>query len=302
MNDSPQFPWWIPAGALLLAAGYLPTLHTPFDFIDDGNLVYPAPAGTTLRGHAELWWEKVRANYEHLGPFRPTLWVHWQLQANLFGGDPLPWLLHRLLWCGLAAGMLLWLFRELGVHPVAALMAAALAMWNPYRNEIWTSLTLAEGVAMPYALFGLIAARKAATSARPLWWELGSVAAVLVALGCKNTFAALIPAQIALRMWPDGASLKEAWKRNGWRSLALGVSLLLPAAHFVYFKLHWHPGQYETHGPTLAQLGRVLGALKGAVSLDFMAAGLVLTAAAVWVARKNLTPRPPSLGGKGEPD
>ena len=32
-------------------------------------------------------------------------------------------------------------------------------MWNPYRNEIWTSLTLSEGVAMPYALAGLCWAR-----------------------------------------------------------------------------------------------------------------------------------------------
>jgi hypothetical protein len=302
MTEPSRFPWWIVGGALLLAAGYLPTLRTPFDFIDDGNLVYPAAAGTSLAGHAELWWEKVVANYEHLGPFRPTLWVHWQLQANLFGGDPLAWRLYRLLWCGLAAGMLLWLFRELGVHPVAALLAGALAMWNPYRNEIWTSLTLAEGVAMPYALFGLIAARKAATSSHPIWWELGSAFAVLVALGCKNTFAALVPAQIALRMWPDGLSLREAWKANGWRSLALAVTLVLPAAHFVYFKQHWHPGQYETHGPSLAQLGRILGSLKGAVSLDFLALGLVLAAAAVWAGRKNLTPQPPSLQGKGEPD
>jgi len=41
----PRFPWWIVGGALLIAAGYLPTLATPFDFIDDGNLVYPAPPG-----------------------------------------------------------------------------------------------------------------------------------------------------------------------------------------------------------------------------------------------------------------
>ncbi len=284
--DLPRSNWWIPAGALLLAAGYLPTLRTPFDFIDDGNLVYPAAAGTSFQGHVALWWEKVQANYEHLGPFRPTLWMHWQLEANLFGGDPQLWRLARFLWCGLAAGMLLWLFRELGIHPVAALLAGALAMWNPYRNEIWTSLTLGEGVAMPYALFALVAARKAANSSRPIGWDLGSALAVLIALGCKNTFMALVPAQIALRMWPDGLTLKEAWKANGWRSLMLGATLMLPAAHFVYFKLHWHPGQYETHGPTLAQLGRILGSLKGAMSLDFMALGLVLTLAAVWISRK----------------
>lgn len=295
--DAPRFPWWIPAGALLLAAGYLPTLHTPFDFIDDGNLVYPAPPGTTLSGHADRWWDNVRANYEHLGPFRPTLWVHWEVQANLFGGDPLAWRMYRLLWCGLAAGMLLWLFRELGVHPVAALMAGALAMWNPYRNEIWTSLTLAEGVAMPYALFALVAARKAAGSPRPIGWDLASAAAVLVALGCKNTFAALVPAQIALRMWPDHLTLKDAWRANRWRALALGVTLAMPAAHFVYFKTHWHPGQYETHGPSFSQLGRILSGLKGAISLDFMAAGIALTAAAVCAARRQAVPVGDNPGG-----
>ena len=45
MPDQSRFPWWIPAGGLLLAALYLPTLATPFDFIDDGNLVYPAASG-----------------------------------------------------------------------------------------------------------------------------------------------------------------------------------------------------------------------------------------------------------------
>jgi hypothetical protein len=286
-DHAPRFPWWIPAGGLLLAALYLPTLATPFDFTDDGNLVYPAAAGTSLAGHVELWWDKVRANYEHLGPFRPTLWVHWQVQANLFCGDPLAWRVYRFLWCGLAAAVLLWLFRELGMHPAAALFAGALAMWNPYRNEIWTSLTLAEGVAMPYALFGLVAARKAAQSPTPLRWEVASVLAVLVALGCKNVFAALVPAQVALRMWPEGLSLREAWRHNGWRSLALAVTLGVPAVHFVYFKRHWHPGQYETHGPTLAQLGRILSALKGAMSLEYVAAGVVLAGVAVWLAGRS---------------
>ncbi|MBX9580572.1 MAG: hypothetical protein K2X87_09715 [Gemmataceae bacterium] len=296
---TPRFPWWVPAGGLVLATLYLPTLATPFDFVDDGNLVYPS-ATTGFGGHAELWWEKVRANYDHLGPFRPTLWVHWQLQANLFGGDPAVWRAYRIAWCALAATMLLWLFRELGVRPAAALAAGALAMWNPYRNEVWTSLTLAEGVAMPYALFGLAAARKAATSPRPLRWELASAFGVFVALGCKNTFAALVPAQILLRMWPDGVSLREAWRHNGIRSLALGLTLLMPAAHFVYFKLHWHPGQYETQGLTLAQAGRVLNALKGAVSLEFVGVGVTLAAVAVWPVRKPLPPAPSPTKGGGE--
>jgi len=288
----PRFPWWVVLGAAVLAAGYLPTLRTPFDFVDDGNLVYPAPPGTTPAGHVALWWEKVEANYEHLGPFRPVLWAHWELAANLFGGDPVPWRAWRLAWCGLSAGMLLWLFRELKLHPAAALLAGAAAMWNPYRNEIWTSLTLAEGVAMPYALLGLVAARKAALSDRPWKWDLLAAAGVVAALGCKNVFAALVPAQVALRLWPEGVSFREGLRRNGARALALALPLALPAAHYVYFKLHWHPGQYETHRPTLAQAGRILGNWKGAVGLDFLGVGFVLAAAAVSLAvRAQAAPR-----------
>src|SRR5207248_942183 len=67
MDSPPHSPRWIVAGAVLLAAGYLPTVATPFDFVDDGNLVYPTPQ-PTLAAHASLWWDKVQANYEHLGP------------------------------------------------------------------------------------------------------------------------------------------------------------------------------------------------------------------------------------------
>src|SRR2546421_12935948 len=77
-------PWWVLLGAVLLPCLYLPTLATRFDFIDDGNLVYPSdpmPLGERLG----LVWDKVVANYEHLGPFRPVLWAHWETQAELFG-------------------------------------------------------------------------------------------------------------------------------------------------------------------------------------------------------------------------
>lgn len=271
-----RFPAWVVLGAVVIMAGYAPTLATPFDFIDDGNLVYPGPPGTTLSGHVALWWDKVKANYEHLGPVRPTLWAHWEVFANLSGGEAKVWRGIRFLWCGLAAGMMLWLFRELKIHPVAALVTAAAAMWNPYRNEIWTSLTLGEGVAMPYALLALVAARKGAHADRPLPWDIASILGVVVALGCKNTFVALIPAQVALRMFPDGATLREGWRRNGWRALALSLTVILPAIHFVYFKLNWHPGQYVPQKPSWEQFVRILSSLKGAIGLDFLGAGLAL--------------------------
>lgn len=282
MTESPsRFPWWIVLGAVVLAAGYAPTLAAPFDFTDDGNLVYPAPPGLTAGDYAARWWDKVAGNVEHLGPFRPVLWVHWELFANTFDGNPLAWRTMRFVWCGLAAGGLLWLLRELKLPPTAALLAAAAGMWNPYRNEIWTSLTLAEGVAMPYAMLALIAARKASASERPLGWDLLSMACLFACLGCKNTFVALVPAQLALRLFPDHLTFREGWRANRVRAALYLLPLAMPAIHFVYFKLTWHPGQYETPGPSFAQVGRFASWMKGAAGLDFLAVGFAVSLIAV---------------------
>lgn len=282
----PAFPWWIVGGGVLLAAAYLPTLALPFDFLDDGNLVYPT-RGLTFGGHVAQWWDKVTANVEHLGPWRPTLWVHWEVVSNLCDENVLLWRTERLLWCALSAGTFLWLLHSLRIHPVAALVAGAIGMWNPYRNEIWLSLTLAEGVAMPYALFALIAARRAAHSSRPLKWDLVSAACVLVALGCKNTFAAIVPAQVLLRMWPDGVALRDALRINGLRALSLCATLLMPIGHFIYFKLNWHEGQYQTPGVTVEQTLRLLNAIKGAIGLEYVAAGVALSAFAIWIGTRK---------------
>jgi hypothetical protein len=283
-----RLPWWVLAGAVLLPCLYLPTLSTRFDFIDDGNLVYPAPPLSPAQRLGRVW-ERIRANYDHLGPFRPVLWCHWEAEADLFAGDPLRWRLARLVWCGFATGALLWLLRELGIRPAAALAAAALAMWNPYRNEIWTSLTLAEGVAMPYALLSLVCAVRAARSDRPWRWDVAGVLCLLAALGCKNVFAALVPAQVFLRLAPDGRLTREALRRHGRRAALLSLTLIPFVAHYVYFQTHWHPGQYRPTGPTLAQFLRILSGLRGAVSLEYLGAGLLLalTALTAWQHRES---------------
>jgi hypothetical protein len=216
-----------------------------------------------------------------------VLWCHWELAADLLDGSEMGWRATRLVWCGLATLMLLWLFAELRMAPLAALAAAAVAMWNPYRNEIWTSLTLAEGVAMPYSLLALVCACRA-PRARAAWaWDILGACCVLAALGCKNTFAALIPAQLFLRLAPDELPLRDGWRLHGRRALLLGSTLLAPAIHFVYFKLHWHPGQYTTEGATLAQLRRIISGLFGAISADFAGLGLVLAVVAQVVARSR---------------
>jgi hypothetical protein len=280
--NAERYPAWIFLIAILIGASYFPTVTTPFDFIDDGNLVYPAASGTTWLGHINLWWEKVRANYEHLGPFRPVLWAHWELFANLCGGEALPWRIIRLGFCILSAGMLLWFFREMKLHPVAAVVTTIAAMANPYRGEIWTSLTLAEGVAMPYALLALVGARKAARANRPWCWELLAFIGVIAALGCKNTYAALFPAMFFLRLFPENQPLHEGWRRNRWRASLLLVPIVLPIAHFVYFKQNWHPGQYETAGVSWSQFVRILNALKGGLGLDFLGVSLVVVLVVLW--------------------
>src|SRR5262249_37919453 len=161
-------------------------------------LVHPLPQLSAAQQWGTLW-AKIIGNSKHLGPFRPVLWAHWVAEAELFAGDAFLWRCARLLWSMLAAGMLLWLLRELGIRAVSAMLATALAFWNPYRSEIWTSVTLSEGVGMPYALLALVCAIRATRSSRPWVWDAIGVLAVLAALGCKVTFAAVVPAQVLLR-------------------------------------------------------------------------------------------------------
>ncbi len=268
----------------LLALAYLPTLFAPFDFLDDGNLVY-ADRTLTATQHVQVWWQKVADNVRHLGPFRPVVWAHWELAANLNGDNPLAWRAGRLVWCGLAGGMLLWLLRELKLPAVPSLIAAAAAMWNPYRNDIWTSLTLAEGVAMPYALLALLAARKAAT--RGGWWDVASLAGLLLALGCKNTFIALLPPMMLLRTWGV-----RGWRTKGLLAALYGWPALLPVAHLLYVKLNPGPCHYATPGPSWAHAADFLGWLKGAAGLDFLGAAVGLAGLVLgWTKLRGL-PRP----------
>src|SRR5262249_26684729 len=99
---------WVVLGAALVPGLYLPGLMANFDFVADGNLVYPAPAMPPGQRLA-LIGEKILANQLHLGPIRPTLWAHWRIQADLLGGNAVAWRLLRLAWAMLAAGAFLWL-------------------------------------------------------------------------------------------------------------------------------------------------------------------------------------------------
>jgi hypothetical protein len=266
----------------MLASLYLPTLATPFDFVDDGCLVYPH-GDRTLRQFLRRGWVTTVADYQEHGPFRPVLWAHLVAEAEGLHANALAWRAVHLAWAALAAGTLLWLLRELGMSRAAAVLAAALAMWNPYRGETWTNLTVTEGVAMPYALLALICAVRASRSSRPAPWDCAGVLLMLAALGCKNTFAAVVPAQLVLRTFPDGMALREGWRRNWLRAGGLALTLLLPAGHYLAYKLSWHAGQYVAVGASLAQLGRMLRTVRGALSYEFMTPSILLSGAALWM-------------------
>ena len=288
MRTSQHSLWWVMLWAGLISSVYVPSLRTRFDFIDDGNLVYPSsPMG--LHDRLDLAWQKVVANYEGLGPFRPVLWAHWELQAELFQASAYRWRLARIVWATLAAAALLRLLLTLDIAPRAALFATALAMWNPWRNEIWRSLTLSEGVAMPYALTALVCAARAARSSRPWAWDIGGGLCMLAALGCKNTFAAVVPAQLLLRVAPTGHHILAGCRRHGWHAAVLSLTLLVPVVHYIVFVRTWHPGQYETVAPSVAQLGRMLKAVGGAVSIDIIGPGLLLALIALFVRRNPAT-------------
>jgi hypothetical protein len=77
----------------------------------------------------------------------------------------------------------------------------------------------------------------------------------------------------------------EGLRRHGWRALMLGVTMAAPIAHFIYFKMHWHPGQYLTSPPTTAQGVRILRCLAGAMSIELMGVGIAFCGAAVLAAR-----------------
>jgi hypothetical protein len=290
----PRYPGWAWVLAASFALIYLPMLGCRFDFIDDGNLVYPSPA-MPIGERLGVVWNKIVANYEHLGPFRPVLWAHWELAADILQGSEFGWRLTRMIWCSFASMALLGLMNTLRVPVGAALIAVAAATWNPHRAEIWTSLTLSEAVAMPYALFALIAAARAPGSSRSWLWDAAGMLAILAALGCKNTFMALIPVQMFLRLDPSTLPLREGRRRHGWRAVVLALTAIAPLAHLLYLKTHPFPGHYPTSPPTLGHVLNFASGLKGAMGLDFLGVGIVLGAlTAIAMPRNSAEPQRPN--------
>ena len=226
-----RFPWWLPLSAVLIPCIYLPTLATRFDFADDGVLVYPAPAQNVAERLGQVWQDTL-SDFHRTGPFRPVAWAHWDLGASLFGPHDFSRRAARFVWSMLAAASLLALLHEFKLRPAAAILATMLAMWNPYRGEVWLGLGLTEAIGMPYALVGLLGALRPPRSSRPLRWDHVGILGLLAALGTNNTFAAMNPAQVLLRLLGGGLSLGDGLKQHGWRAACHAVLLLLPLSHF----------------------------------------------------------------------
>jgi hypothetical protein len=270
-------------GASMLIGGlYLFNVQTPFDFIDDGAIPHSLPE-KGLAGWLQDAWNYVLADYHGRGTFLPTTWTFWRLEATLFGPDPMPWRLTWALWCMISAFMMMALMCELRIAVGASIAATAFAIWNGHRIEIWTNLVSPEALAMPFATFALFAAARAGKSRHPLFLDLAGMLAVMVALGCKNTFAAVIPAQVFLRVVGDRESLIDGLRRNWKAGLLVSLTVLWPLVHILHFRANWRPGQYVVEGPSLTGLTRLLAGWRRGVLTPFVAPPLLLAMIAVWV-------------------
>ncbi|MGH7428340.1 MAG: hypothetical protein ACREJ4_08290 [Candidatus Methylomirabilaceae bacterium] len=279
-----ETPWWLIA--LLVASLcvlYASTVSQPFDFEDDGNLVYSSAPHSGFGDRLALVWSRTLAELHHDGPFRPVLWAYFELHNYTFGLDVVRWRVARLGTLGVSAFLFLVLLLDLGVPRYAAALAIAVGLLAPVRSAIWYRLAFLEALAMPMVLLALIAARKASRSERPFSWDVVGSLSILGAMLTKNVFVSALPAQVLLRVWQDGRQFGEG-VRAQWRpALALSLIAAVPMGHLVYFKYaveahSWYkvgiPSIEATHAMVWAVLWRASG-------YEFIGPGLALAAVGV---------------------
>jgi hypothetical protein len=267
--------------SLLCAAIYIPTLRANFDFSDDGATAHPVGVQSVAEFN-RLVWKTTYIEFAERAPYRPVAWYFWIGQQELFHGDAFLWRCFRLLWTALSAAALIWCLQELGFGPWIALLTTILAIWNPYREEVWLSLTFCEGIAMPFSLGALVCAYRAARSPRAWLWDIGAIVCALLAIGCKNVFAVVVPAQIFLRVCEPGLTLRAGMRRHGLRALMLGVVLAFPIAHFIcYRQMTAHEHRYNI-GFTWQQPLDMLNALVSSAGKDFISPAIVVALIAWW--------------------
>ncbi len=287
--NAPRWPWWgLVLAGMLGGLCYLPSVGAGFDFADDGVFAYPQPCSSWYEFHSVVW-DKAVEEFRGKGPFRPVAWWFWQGEAEWFADHPLAWRLFRVAWAGLACAVFLWLLQDLGIRPAIACLVVGLAQLNPYRGEIWIALTHCEGLAMPFALGSLLCAWRAGPASRPWAWDLAGMVCALLAIGCKNVFLAVVPAQMYLRLVSGGIPLWQGIQQHGWRALLLSLVSLFPITHFVLFKTQAIAQPYQLGWDWWHVLGQVRS-MGGAMSVDYLAAVLLVgTVALLWTpqARKE---------------
>jgi hypothetical protein len=269
-------------GAIVLPCLYLINVTEPFDFVDDGAIVYRIHADGLFQWLEQIW-RMTLAEFDQRGLFRPTIWLFYQTIAAAVGSHPIGWRVVWVVWGMAASVSMVTLLRELRVGPAAALFATALAMWGALRNEIWMALGLTEAIAMPFAMLSLICAIRAAARTPSIGWDALGLICSLLMLGTKNVFAAVVPAQVLLRIAAGEGSFGEQLRKRWPAAVAWSMPLLLPITHLLFFKLYWRPqpGGYELGMPTWRGVGRTLAAYLKAANLPSIAVGLIVALAAL---------------------
>jgi hypothetical protein len=259
---------------MLIAAIFLPTTWANFDFADDGITAHPTGIASLAEYNRSVW-HRTAVEFRHKGPYRPVAWYFWNGQQEWCNGNPLGWRVFRFLWTVLAAVTFVWFLHELGFGAGAIIITTMAAWWNGYRAEVWLSPTLCEGIAMPFAMVGLVCAYRAPRSKRAWAWDISAFSCALLAIGCKNVFAAIVPAQMFLRVLHPDFSLREGVRYFGWRAALLGSVLVFPIVHFIAYRLTMHEERYLMAWDPQQPL-RLLQSFLGAMGKDFLGPALAL--------------------------
>lgn len=219
-----RLPWWaLPLVLATVLAVYWPLrTHAFVDYDTDVYLTGNAQvrAGLTAEGLRWAWGGLQAANYH------PLTWMSHMLDVELFGLDPAGHLLHNAVLHALNAGLVLLLFRLLGMGRAVALIAALLFALHPLRVEpvAW----IAERKDLLASLFGLsslclwVQGRRQGIR-RPNPYLVLAMLFLAASLLCKPMFVTLPCLLVLLEIWP----LTRPGKRTTvvWVALALAFGL-----------------------------------------------------------------------------
>jgi hypothetical protein len=113
-----SFPlWFMLLASVLISALFLPTLATPFDFSEDGCLVYRDIFHVRYDNFCTAVMRQTISEFQHTGPFRPVVWAHWYASSLIHGHNALAYRMERLICCAIAAFCFLLLLREFNINP-----------------------------------------------------------------------------------------------------------------------------------------------------------------------------------------